>query len=330
MPSHQPGVTTTPPQTSAASGEAKGSPPTARAPGTPDLTLELRQALERLDLARRRMLSAAIAFCDGTISSGQLRAVRELLREQEVRIAQLQPGPKAAVHTSPFVKETPAREPAPDTSAPGPAAPELVPDLPPVPANDLLDLLSGLDAKLQRLEEDLQQGRINASQYRAIHRHYTEQREVALRLRQAHPESDRWRVVLEEGKTSFLLQLNEAVCHGVALYDMASRERIFVEGRMPPAAEEAMALLRTFGPMGNDSGNARMLATQAEDGSALLLIPGRSTAALVVFSQQPPGWQVRALREVHRNFEAANKVGLERGDRKGLFFPDLTRFIRPA
>jgi hypothetical protein len=327
MPAQQPGVTTTPPPASAASGEAKAAPPTARATGRPDPTQELRQALERLDLARRRMLSAAIAFCDGTISTGQLRAVRELLREQETRLAQLQPNPKAPVHASPFVKEAPP-EPVP-VAAPAPVV-QALPDLSPPPGSDLLDLLSGLDAKLQRLEEDLQQGRINASQYRAIHRHYTEQREVALRLRQAHPESDRWRVVLEEGKTSFLLQLNEAVCHGVALYDMASRERIFVEGRMPPAAEEAMALLRTFGPIGNDSGNARMLATQAEDGSALLLIPGSSTAALVVFSQQPPGWQVRALREVHRNFEAANKVPLERGDRKGLVFPDLTRFIRPA
>ena len=276
------------------------------------------------------MLSAAIAFCDGTISPGQLRAVRELLREQEIRISQLLPSPKAAAHASPFVKETPTPVGAPESAPANPVAADLTPALSALPGNDLLDLLSGLDAKLQRLEEDLQQGRINASQYRAILRHYTEQREVALRLRQAHPESDRWRVVLEEGKTSFLLQLNEAVCHGVALYDMGTRERLFVEGRMPPAAEEAMALLRTFGPMGNDSANARMLATQAEDGSALLLIPGRSTAALVVFSQQPPGWQVRALREVHRNFEGANKVALERGDHKGLIFPDLTRFIRPA
>ena len=51
-----------------------------------------------------------------------------------------------------------------------------------------------------RLEQDFQQGRINASQYRAIYRHYMEQREVALRLREKYPDSDRWRVVLEEGK----------------------------------------------------------------------------------------------------------------------------------
>jgi hypothetical protein len=63
-----------------------------------------------------------------------------------------------------------------------------------------------------------------------------------------------------------------------------------------------MALLRTFGPSAGGAPAGRMMATQAEDGSALLLIPGQNTAALVVFSQQPPAWQVRALREVHRNF----------------------------
>ncbi|MEJ2608179.1 MAG: hypothetical protein P8Z41_16135 [Anaerolineales bacterium] len=57
-----------------------------------------------------------------------------------------------------------------------------------------------------------------------------QQREVALRMSKMHPESDRWQVVLEEGKTSYLMQLNEATCHSVGLYKINSRERIFVEG----------------------------------------------------------------------------------------------------
>jgi hypothetical protein len=299
--------------------------------GKPDPTAELDQARERLDLARRRFFSAAVAYCDGSISEGQLRAVRELLREQETRVGQLGIVPGAS-HAAPFVR--PAEpEPAPPEAAPLPPQPIPASPLQPAalpldPADELTQMLSLLDQKMARLEQDLQHGRINASQYRAIHRHYGEQRDVAMRLRQAYPNSDRWRVVLEEGKTTFLMQLNEAVCLGFALYDMATRERIFLEGRLPPAAEEAMALLRTFGPIGTEASAGRMLATQAEDGSALLLIPGMSTAALVVFSQQPPGWQVRALREVHRNFETANRTPLSRGDLGSLIYPDLSRFIR--
>jgi hypothetical protein len=299
------------------------------APSTPARDKsELEVAGERLEAARRRLLSAAIAFCDGSISVGQLRAVRELMREQEVRVVQLQgSNPAPFVQTS---QATPSLEPS---------------DADPLPQDDLGDevdaaassgdldsdlqhMLSLLDRKLQQLEQDFQQGRVNATQYRAIRRHYVEQREVAMRLRQSYPDSDRWRVVLEEGKTSFLMQLNEAVCHGIALYDLGTRQRIYLQGNLPPAAEEAMALLRTFGPSAGGAPAGRMMATQAEDGSALLLIPGQNTAALVVFSQQPPAWQVRALREVHRNFETANKGALARGDTRSLVFPDMTRFIR--
>ena len=47
-----------------------------------------------------------------------------------------------------------------------------------------------------------------------------------------------------------------------------------------------------------------------------------------MFSQDPPGWQVRALREVLLNFEAANRAALRRKDRDTLIFPDLRRFVK--
>jgi hypothetical protein len=323
--------------TEARTQRAQASSSPKASPTAPEKKPELELAREQMETARRRMLQAAIAFCDGSISVGQLQAVRQLLREQELRVIQLE---GVTPNQRPFVDDRAARQLA-DRPATMPAltneAEDLEDDLEDRLqsagsggiADDLQRMLVGLERKLDRLETDFQQGRVNAAQYRAIRRHYLEQREVATRLREAHPESDRWKVVLEEGKTSFLMQLNEAVCHALALYDMAKRERFFVQGTMPPSADEALALLRTFGPTGSDPTAGRILATQAEDGSALLLIPGEFTAALVAFSQQPPGWQLRALREVHRNFEAANKVPLARGDRRSLVFPDLSRFIRP-
>ena len=328
MPSQSPG-------TEARTQHAHAPSSTKDPAGAPEKRTELDLAREQMDVARRRLLQAAIAFCDGSISVGQLQAVRELLREQELRVVKLE---GVTPNQKPFVDDRAAREAIAKPAA-TPALTDRVDleeDLEEEErasdgsvGDDLQRMLVGLERKLDRLETDFQQGRVNAAQYRAIRRHYLEQREVATRLRQAHPESDRWKVVLEEGKTSFLMQLNEAVCHALALYDMAKRERFFVQGTMPPATDEALALLRTFGPVGSDPNAGRILATQAEDGSALLLIPGEFTAALVAFSQQPPGWQVRALREVHRNFEAANRVPLSRGDRRSLVFPDLSRFIRP-
>ncbi len=287
---------------------------------------EIQRAREQLALARERMLSSALAFCDGTISAGQLRAVRELLREQDMRLAQLEG------NTPPvFVEKVAAEDFASEDSLADRSIEEtLKMELETRDAPELMEKLAHIDEKLERLENDFENGRINGSQYRAIRRHYQEQREVAMRLREAHPNSDRWKVVLEEGRTTFLMQLNEALCTCVALYDLENREQIFIQGNMPDSAEEAMGLLRTFGPPRNESGHGRMLATQLDDGSGLLLIPGNYTAVLAVFSQDPPGWQVRALKEVMLNFEAANRAALRKSEFKKLVFPDLQRFVRSS
>jgi hypothetical protein len=287
---------------------------------------EIQRAREQLALARERMLSSALAFCDGTISAGQLRAVRELLREQDMRLTQLE-GETPPI----FVEDVPAEDFTTDDSLTEQSIEATLKlELERQESPELMEMLSNIDEKIERLEDDIENGRINGSQYRAIRRHYQEQREVAMRLKEAHPSSDRWKVVLEEGRTTFLMQLNEALCTCVAIYDRKDRDQIFIQGDMPDAAEEAMGLLRTFGPPREESGPGRMLATHLDDGSGLLLIPGSYTAVLAVFSQDPPGWQVRALKEVLLNFEAANRAALRKSDYKKLVFPDLQRFVKAS
>ncbi len=289
---------------------------------------EIQVALKNLEMARERLLAAAIAFADGEISGPQLRAVREFYREQDLLLTRL-----TGSQVPPFADDRTgvAPETVPEAHAPFPAPVEPLQGMPLAEeaGEELGAQLASLERKMARLEQDFALGTINPTQYRAVRRHYHEQREVALKLHATNPSSDRWRVILEEGKTIFLLQLNEAACLGFAIYDIQSRGRIFLEGSMAHSAEEAMALLGTFGPP-TSSGNGRMLATRTDDGDSLLLIPGKHTAALVRFTSDPPGWQVRALREVHRNFEAANHISLARGERITLVFPDVSRMVKPS
>jgi hypothetical protein len=289
---------------------------------------EIQTALRNLELARDRLLAAAMAFSDGEISAQQLRAVREFYREQDLLLTRL-----TGSQVPPFADERAASnpEPVPEAKAPlaDPVEPRQEVHFAEEAGEELGTQLAALERKMARLEQDYALGNINPTQYRAVRRHYHEQREVALKLHASNPRSDRWRVVLEEGKTVFLLQLNEAACLGFAIYDIQSRGRIFLEGSMGRSAEEAMALLGTFGPP-TSSGSGRMLATRTDEGDSLLLIPGQYTAALVRFTSDPPGWQVRALREVHRNFEAANHISLARGERITLVFPDVSRMVKPG
>ena len=307
--------------------EAHTNPPDASHDESQRINPELDAALKRLRNARTQFISAAIAFCDGLISDGQLRATRELLRKKELLVEQLAKGDEIPIIEESLPEGPPQELEVVDT---GPLETETEVDLTlPEDLNpDLKTKLEELNRKYERLKEDYKRGHINASQYNAIRAHYLEQREVALRLRITHPGSNRWQVVLEEGKTTFLMQLNEAACISVGIYDMKSRERIFVQGEMPAPAEASMSLLSTFGNSKIDPSSDRMYATQIEDGSSLLLIPGIHTVCLVAFTQPPPDWQVRALREVHRHFETANMSALGQGKRKCLIFPNMKRFIR--
>lgn len=310
---------------------------------------EHKLAIQQLEQAKKLLLSASIAFCDNLISAGQLRAVRELLRERELRAIQFEMAAASKQREpeppSPRPTESPARVEEAEAAAPRqsvrpPTSGEETPSgifREPVPVDvpeedlgrrEIKAKLDALDEKLRYLEQDFRAGRINASQYRAVRQHYLKQREAALRIYQTQPGSQRWQTVLEEGKTTFLLQLNEAACHGIAIYDLETRHRLYEEGELPAAAEEAVALLGTFRSPNSSGTGTRMYATQADDGTTLLLIPGKFSAALVVFSEPPPGWQVGALREVHRNFEAANQASLSRGNTDHLLFPDLSRFIK--
>ncbi|MGD8554967.1 MAG: hypothetical protein PVJ32_05975, partial [Anaerolineales bacterium] len=67
----------------------------------------------RLEQARQQLLSAAIAFGDGLISEGQLKAVRELLREREQRYERIASIESEKEPVAPFHKPQTAQEPPP-------------------------------------------------------------------------------------------------------------------------------------------------------------------------------------------------------------------------
>jgi hypothetical protein len=304
-------------------------------------------ALARLQKARERLYTAAIAFCEGQISEGQLRALRELLREHEQHFVEL-----GEINVPPFIDDLDfgdvpleavkdeiesAAAIAPETTSEIPDShsvstpmPEPIPQTPPHEDQDqsIREKLDTLEKKIQRLQDDIQKGRINPAQYRALQRHYEDQHSIAVQLHKKHPDSDRWRVILEDGKTSFLMQVNEAICYGISCFEYETQRILFHEGRMPKESETGTGFLGAFsGPMPEDK-TEHMFSTQTEDGTSMLLIPGKYSTVLAAFSKEPPVWQARALREVHRNFEYINRATLRDGTDRPLVLPNLSNFMR--
>jgi len=108
------------------STEARTSPPDVSQDESQRLNPELDAAIKRLRTARTQFISAAIAFCDGLISDGQLRATRELLREKEILVEQLAKGDEIPIIEEPLPEGPPQELEVVDT---GPLETEVEVDL---------------------------------------------------------------------------------------------------------------------------------------------------------------------------------------------------------
>lgn len=282
-------------------------------------------ARQRFIEARNNLLAAAIAFADGESSGQQLIAMRKIYQVELEALERLSAGASAVVSDASV-----ERIPPPPAPSPRPSAAPVAPTKPVVGEDDVRWAVDQLDTKLEAIEAEFRSGRINEAQHRAIVKHYQEQREVVRRLLAINPSSDRWRVVLAEGKTRFLRTVNEAQFVGFALYDVRTQARLYSVGTLTPDVEAELPLLRSFHLPSEKRRANEIFATDLEDGRSLACVIGDHTAALVVFSRRPPAWQLNVYYEVHANFEAANRGQLARGvrDPRRLVFPDLSRLSK--
>jgi hypothetical protein len=274
-----------------------------------------------VQLARASILDGALAFCDGRLTAEQLRALHANLHQAELDLRTIE-----GASVEPFDREQPPTEDAQDLEELGAALERAGPP----GRQDALGLdetLRSLDAKLARLEGEFGEGKINAAQYQAVRRHYLEQREITQRLHQMYPKSDRWRKIVEEGKTGFLIELNEAVCRYAGIYDMRSKQLFVSQGERPPTEMEFLELLSAFGTGPLEGSGRRVTSTRGDDGSVVLLVPGARAAVLLWYTQDPAAWQVRVAREVLFHFETANRSTLDRPSHQELILPQLDRLV---
>lgn len=288
-------------------------------------TTSIEAARRSLEALKDQLLAAALDFADGRVDSSQLDALRKRYQLRQEELKRLERGDIQPDAVLPFVLD----DKPPAIEAPsGPTVP--APPASPQPEEEARRAIADLDRKLALVEEEFRIGNLNVRQYEAIMRHYREQRDVASRMLVTHPSTDRWKVVLAEGKTTFLKSQLEARSIGYAIYDIRTQRRLFHVGNVAPEVEAALPLLSTFRPHGQRVSKREIFGTDLEDGRSVSLIVGQFTAALVIFSQRPPHWQLNVCNEVHVSFEGANKASLSRGDPDPgrLIFPDLRKLVK--
>ncbi len=268
-----------------------------------------------------------------------LRQADERTRLDQAPATEDSPAPKRAA-----VESSPVRPPSPETHTP---SPPIVPQARATVSIEIPQQITGVEERLQAEEalEKLRQktaqvanefaeGKINRAQFNAMYSYYNERRVIVERLLARDPDSQAWQQVVRPGHTGFLRQHFEARVLAYTIYSQGNDDvehPITSHGSVPvppqvikPILTALTVLLRTH----NSAKPLSALRKPADNSRWLTIVPGRYTVAFALFSLEPSIQQFTLVQDLHRDFERANRVALERGIRvpEQLVFPHRALF----
>lgn len=238
---------------------------------------------------------------------GLRRLLKNLLLESEKEAAPTSASPKVTV---------PETVTQPPEEAPGEA--EAV-----IPDQNGEAYLERLRAKMERTARDFAAGLLNRAQFEELYAHYQAERANIEFLLQAYPESDRWRAAVTEGHSVAIRRRHQARVVAYSIYDNDTSLPLYTFGDFKMESELVVGMLSGFRSASVEILGSGLRKTEVEDGKALYFVPGRYTTLVALHSSDPSPIQLRALEDVHRDFETANEELLERGGAEAwqLVFP---------
>lgn len=227
--------------------------------------------------------------------------------------------PDTNVLRSPIRPAESARKILPQAS---PAAPsdEITPDEA-TPENPQ-DALDNLRRKMEQVANELSQGMINRAQFNAIYTRYSEQRAIIERLIQRNPQNEAWRQAAAPGHTSFLREHFEARLQFFAVYQHNNPTSLMMGGKQQANMEQVSQVLKSLWGM-NNRPKVGLARKDMGGGSWMVLALGEFSVTLAMFMLEPSAMQMNLVRDLHADFERANRPALERGTRS------LDRFVFP-
>jgi hypothetical protein len=222
---------------------------------------------------------------------------------------------------SPIRPQNPDSQPSPKrTPLPPPTTGDLTGRItdPKNPGN-ALDVLR---KKMQRIASEYSSGKVNRAQFNAIYARYDEQRTIIERLMSRNPDSNAWQQVAQPGHTSFLRTHFEANCLYYMVFHLDAPTPMMMGGKQQPDMSMIEPVLQTIYTMEKrpETGLARKMV---KDGRWLVLALSQHALTLVLYNLEPSMSQINRVRDLHNDFERANRSALERGTRtlEKMVFP---------
>ena len=184
-------------------------------------------------------------------------------------------------------------------------------------------VLEILRKKMEAVAGEYGSGKINRTQFNAIYGRYDEQKKIIERIIERNPESSAWQQVMGSGgPTGFLREHFQAHCLYYLVYRLNWPRPLMMGGQQQPQMEHIEPVLMALHKMQGrlNSGVARK---SLDNGHWLVLALGERAVTLAMFNLEPSTIQVYRVRDLHNDFERANRSALDRGTRtlEKMVFP---------
>lgn len=182
--------------------------------------------------------------------------------------------------------------------------------------------LAMLRRKMEEVAMEFSQGKINRAQFNAIYGRFGEQRTIIEKLIQRDPNNPAWKQAAATGHTTFLRQHFEARLAYYVIYQHNKPTALLMGGKQQPNIEQVTSVLTALWNLPN---RPKVGLARKSLGSSqwLVMALGEHAVTLAVYQLEPSVTQTNLVRDLHNDFERANRRALISGTHS------LDRFVFP-
>ena len=182
-----------------------------------------------------------------------------------------------------------------------------------------MNALEALRQKIDHVTNEFAAGKLNRAQFDAIYRRYDDQRQVLERLIERNPDSQAWKQVMQPGLTAHLREQFEARCQYYAVFTLASTSHpLLVDGPQQPDIQKIIPAIHALLDRKNRPRTG--LARKHLGGDRwLVLALGENSFTCVLYQLEPSRAQINRVRDLHNDFERANRSTLTSTSEKMVF-----------
>lgn len=174
--------------------------------------------------------------------------------------------------------------------------------------------LEVLRRKMERVANEYAAGKLNRAQFNAIYGRYSEQRTIIERLIERNPNNRAWQQVAAPGHTSFLMDHFAARILYYVVYQINAPALLMMGGQQQPDMSHIEPVVRTLLRM-PERPRTGLARKSLGSGQWLVLALGEFTVTMVMFMLEPSAAQLNRIRDLHADFERANRQAFLRDTR---------------